>query len=70
MARILLFAATAINLIGTVVSANAQSRVRQTQLASTPRMAYAPFERRSGPPWAMPNACYIDEGFGRFSPCR
>ena len=22
-----------------------------------------------GPPWAMPNECYTDEGYGRYSPC-
>jgi len=25
--------------------------------------------RRRGPPWAMPNECFNDEGYGRWSPC-
>ena len=25
--------------------------------------------RTPGPPWAMPNECYTDEGYGRFTPC-
>ena len=31
---------------------------------------HAPVQLRTpGPPWAMPNECYTDEGYGRFSPC-
>ena len=25
--------------------------------------------RTPGPPWAMPNECYTDEGYGRYSSC-
>lgn len=25
--------------------------------------------RTPGPPWAMPNECWTDEGYGRYSPC-
>jgi hypothetical protein len=25
--------------------------------------------RPHGPPWAMPNECFHDEGYGRWSPC-
>ena len=25
--------------------------------------------RTPGPPWAMPNECFYDEGYGRWSPC-
>jgi len=25
--------------------------------------------RTPGPPWAMPNECYTDEGYGRYTPC-
>jgi hypothetical protein len=25
--------------------------------------------RTPGPPWAMPNECFTDEGYGRFTPC-
>ena len=27
------------------------------------------YMRTPGPPWAMPNECYTDEGYGRYSPC-
>jgi hypothetical protein len=27
------------------------------------------YMRTPGPPWAMPNECYTDEGYGRFTPC-
>jgi hypothetical protein len=27
------------------------------------------YMRTPGPPWAMPNECYTDEGYGRFMPC-
>jgi hypothetical protein len=54
-----------------VSTADAQSRYRQVQPSVLPPPGYAPANARrtSGPPWAMPNECYIDEGFGRFSPC-
>jgi hypothetical protein len=53
-----------------VSTADAQSRYRQApQSLSPPGYAPANARRTSGPPWAMPNECYIDEGFGRFSPC-
>ena len=26
--------------------------------------------RTPGPPWAMPNECFTDEGYGRFTPVR
>jgi len=28
-----------------------------------------PAVRKRGPPWAMPNECFHDEGYGRWSPC-
>ena len=71
MARILLFGATAISPIAAVTTADAQSRLRQTQLSTSLGVEYAQAgERRPGSPWAMPNECYIDKGFGRFPPCR
>jgi len=70
MTRILVFAATAIGVTGAVASADAQSRPRQ-QFAPSSRLPYPPVSGRpSGPPWAQPDECYIDESFGRFSPCR
>ena len=53
-------------------TADAQSRYGQVAPSVPPPPGYAPApaRRASGPPWAMPNECYIDEGYGRFSPCR
>lgn len=50
-------------------TAEAQSGYRQVP---PPPGVYAPTGARgpSRPPWAQPNECYIDEGYGRFSPCR
>jgi hypothetical protein len=72
MTRILLFVATAISLAGMAATADAQSRQRQAAPSMLPPPGYVPAPARNprGPPWAMPNECYIDEGFGRFSPCR
>ena len=27
------------------------------------------YMRTPGPPWAMPNECFTDEGYGRYTPC-
>jgi hypothetical protein len=27
------------------------------------------YMRTPGPPWAMPNECYTDEGYGRYTRC-
>ena len=35
--------------------------------AHVPVSPYA--ARTPGPIWAMPNECYTDEGYGRFTPC-
>jgi len=71
MTRILLLSAIAIGLLGAAATADAQSRSRQAPPSVLPPPGYVPpAQRPRGPPWAMPNECYIDEGFGRFSPCR
>ena len=71
--RTLVFTATLAGLIGAIATAGAGSRHRQAPRPSSARMIYAPVSLPRpprGPPWAMPNECYIDEGYGRFSPCR
>jgi hypothetical protein len=85
MTRILLLAATAISLIVPVATADAGSRHKQYRHhhgAYAPGI-YGPgyygrgygvrqspvWLRTPGPPWAGPNECYTDEGYGRYSPC-
>jgi hypothetical protein len=80
MTRVLLLAAIAASLIAPVATADAGSRqkqYRQKRAAAPP--VYGPYVygpgqapaglRRRGPPWAMPNECFNDEGYGRWSPC-
>jgi hypothetical protein len=80
MTRILLLAATAASLIAAVAAADAGSRKKHhhQQKASSgpvyPPYVYGPWQapaglQRRGPPWAMPNECFNDEGYGRWSPC-
>ena len=77
MTRILLTAGIAISLIVPLASADAAgSKKRRAYeydhhyglaLAGPLRAPVA--VRRRGPPWAMPNECFNDEGYGRWSPC-
>ena len=71
MARLIaLFAATAITLVGTLTSADADTRKRQARLSSSARVDDGQVVRHAkGAPWAMPNECYKDLGYGRFGPC-
>lgn len=84
MTRILLLAATAISLIVPVATADASSRHKGKYYRHHHGAWHAPayygprhyggwnapvYLRTPGPPWAMPNECYTDEGYGRFTPC-
>ena len=84
MTRILLLTATAISLIAPVATADAGSHYKHKHYrhyhgawhgrAYYPPRYYggwqAPVQMRTpGPPWAMPNECYTDEGYGRYTPC-
>jgi hypothetical protein len=83
MTRLLLLAATAISLIAPVATADAASRHKHKSYRNHHGAAYAPGYygpayrtwqapvqmRTPGPPWAMPNECYTDEGYGRYTPC-
>jgi hypothetical protein len=72
MNRILLVAIT-ISLIGSVTADAASSKKRRYVYDQQ----YGPYGarktpvdvRRRGPPWAMPNECFTDEGYGRWAPC-
>jgi hypothetical protein len=48
----------------------AASRQKQYERPHQDLAAPVGVRRPRAPPWAMPNECYIDEGFGRFPPCR
>jgi hypothetical protein len=74
MTRILLTAAIAASLIAPVATADAASKKRRSyeydHHYGLARPLQAPVVlRRRGPPWAMPNECFYDEGYGRWSPC-
>ena len=77
MTRILLLAIAAASLIAPPVTADAASRQKHPVkegvcAASNQPYVYGPRQapaRRRGPPRAMPNECFNDEGYGRWSPC-
>jgi hypothetical protein len=78
MTRIVL-ATIAIGLVAPVAAANAASSKKhhhhdRHQAVGPVYREYDPSPasvgpRRHGPPWAMPNECFNDEGYGRWSPC-
>ena len=79
MTRTLLLAAVALSLIASTTTADAGSRqkhkrqhkesVRPVQQPDVYPWQAPAYSRRRGPPWAMPNECYNDEGYGRWTPC-
>ena len=77
MARNLLLAAVAIALIVPIAAADAAKSKKRHPNAYDHQYGLminqapqAPVGlRRRGPPWAMPNECFNDEGYGRWSPC-
>jgi hypothetical protein len=85
MTRFLLLAGIAISLVIPVATADAGSRHKNRYYKNPHYGAYEPgyygspryrggwnapvYLRTPGPPWAMPNECYTDEGYGRYTPC-
>jgi hypothetical protein len=76
MTRILLFAIVAIGLVVPETTVDAASSKKKRRAYEYDhqygyyRAPQAPAgQRRRGPPWAMPNECFNDEGYGRWSPC-
>jgi hypothetical protein len=54
----------------TADAATKKKKAHQAAPASEmPAPAYRHHGRTSGPPWAGPNECYTDEGYGRYWPC-
>jgi hypothetical protein len=79
MTRTLLLAATAISLIVPAATADAASKKHRRDRPHHARVSPVyqnndawqarAGQPRRGPPWAMPNECFNDEGYGRWSPC-
>ena len=73
MNRILIAAAIVASCVGTATSADAASRMKERTYHHPhhARMIWnAPVAMRPvGPPWAMPNECYTDEGYSRYQVC-
>jgi hypothetical protein len=72
MKNLIVGGAIAATLLGAVTTANAQTRYRdQHGTWNAPvAMHYRQQEyRRVGPPWAGPNQCFTDEGYGRYQSC-
>jgi hypothetical protein len=68
----LLAAAMAFSLAATCGAAAASKRKhkRMPHVAPLAAAPLAPYGARTpGPVWAMPNECYTDEGYGRYTPC-
>ena len=79
MTRVLLLTALVTSLIAPISAADAANthRHKQVQRYHHAHTVYAPppawnapaSMRQAGPPWAGPNQCFEDLGYGRFSPC-
>ena len=68
MTRFLASALAAISLTATMATADAASRHMRDHQDRALWSSHAPM-RAVGPPWASPNQCFTDEGYGRFSSC-
>jgi hypothetical protein len=77
MTRTLLLVAVAFSLVAPMATADAASHQKKNRQhkasiksVQQPYVYQAPAAPpRRGPPWAMPNECYNDEGYGRWTPC-
>jgi hypothetical protein len=57
---------------GPADAATKKKRTHHTASApvmSAPAPLYPYRAQTPGPPWASPNECYTDEGYGRYWPC-
>ena len=71
MTRILIAVIAALSLgIGGADAASKKKKVRHVTPAPAMSAPVSPYYARTpGPPWANPNECYTDEGYGRYTPC-
>ena len=72
MLKIIVAAAVAVSFANLDVADAATKRKRQKVRHAAP-IGYAPTApanpRTPGPPWAGPNDCFTDEGYGRYLRC-
>lgn len=68
MHRLFVVAIAATSLVATVATADAASRHKRHHQDRALWGSHVSM-RPVGPPWASPNQCFTDEGYGRFSPC-
>jgi hypothetical protein len=71
MTRILIAVIAALSLgIGGADAASKKKKVRHAAPAPAMSAPMSPYYARTpGPPWANPNDCYTDEGYGRYLRC-
>jgi hypothetical protein len=71
MTRILIAVIAALSLgICGADAASKKKKVRHVAPAPAMSAPVAPYYARTpGPPWANPNDCYTDEGYGRYLRC-
>jgi hypothetical protein len=70
MLKIIVAAVVAISFAGLDVADAASKKKKQKVRAAAPITHGAPVNLRTpGPPWAGPNDCYTDEGYGRYLRC-
>ena len=70
MLKIIVAAVVAVSFTGLDVADAATKKKKQKVRATAPVSSVAPgYLRTPGPPWAGPNDCYTDEGYGRYLRC-
>ena len=69
MHRILAVALIATSFIATAATADAASRHKRHHHHDRAMWSQQSSMRPVGPPWASPNQCFTDEGYGRFASC-
>jgi len=70
MLRIIVAAMVAVSFASLDVADAATKKKKQKVRATAPVTYGAPANLRTpGPPWAGPNDCYTDEGYGRYLRC-
>lgn len=70
MLKVMLAVLAALSIAGLdaadAASERKKQKVRSAPIVTTPAK---PIARTSGPPWAVPGECFMDEGYGRYSSC-
>jgi hypothetical protein len=70
MLKIIVAAVVAVSFVGLDTADAATKKKKHKVRATAPAIYVAPANMRTpGPPWAGPNDCYTDEGYGRYLRC-